>query len=353
MTEFVLLSGVHHGSPLWMVPEESTLTDSDVGYAHMASAFSVPQALIHQDLFPVHLVSAGPSHTDAPSLKDVVDQMQKEDALSESNGSSASLETHPSETQCDKKVRGGHLGELLGLHQASDTIQRSKNGKSSLRKPSPFAHPDAQNPPLKHFLFQPNRHPPSKSNLHESKQHGSSNALDMLIESNPDHKLKDTKKSVKLSNKFTLGLSGTNAVSGVVGSLMYMAPEVYRGKQYDEKVDVFGFGVIMHELLLSELVIVRVLMQARRPSEMHHMLKKHARSVAKGNREEIPFHWPEPVKALIEACWHQSPDKRPRMGEVIERLRRLKAAGCIADMDQRLARMTERMPDCCSCCILT
>jgi len=349
-----LCNAVHRDSPLWMVPEESPLTDSDIGYPPMTSAYSVPQVLISEELSPVHLVSPSPAGLEVASLRDVVEQMQNETSSSDSVGSSASLETHCSEDQFDKKVRGGQLGQLMGLDQHAEKTRHPKKGKVTFRVSSPFAQ-EAQKPFPFHFLFEPNRKSSAKKELHESKQHGSSKALDQLTEIQPERKprFKDTKKSAKLSNKFVLGLSGTNVVSGVVGSLMYMAPEVYRGKRYDEKVDVFGFGLIMYELFLSELVIVKVLMQARRPSEMHHMLKKHARSVAKGHREEIPFHWPQPVKKLIEDCWHQNPQERPRMADVIVRLLDLKEQGCIEEMDRRLAKEREQTPGCCSFCILT
>ena len=32
------------------------------------------------------------------------------------------------------------------------------------------------------------------------------------------------------------------------GSLMYMSPEVFRGEAYNEKADVFSFGVILYEV---------------------------------------------------------------------------------------------------------
>jgi LIM domain kinase 1 len=35
----------------------------------------------------------------------------------------------------------------------------------------------------------------------------------------------------------------------VVGSPWWMAPEMLRGNKYDEKVDVFSFGIIMCEII--------------------------------------------------------------------------------------------------------
>lgn len=42
-----------------------------------------------------------------------------------------------------------------------------------------------------------------------------------------------------------------------VGSLIYMAPEVLTGHKYNEKVDVFAFGVILFELMSGCLVVAR------------------------------------------------------------------------------------------------
>lgn len=37
--------------------------------------------------------------------------------------------------------------------------------------------------------------------------------------------------------------------TGRCGSVLYMAPEVARGKPYNEKVDVFSFAILAWELL--------------------------------------------------------------------------------------------------------
>lgn len=38
-------------------------------------------------------------------------------------------------------------------------------------------------------------------------------------------------------------------VTGMTGSMRYMAPEVYGSENYTHKVDVFSFGILAYELL--------------------------------------------------------------------------------------------------------
>lgn len=41
-------------------------------------------------------------------------------------------------------------------------------------------------------------------------------------------------------------------LSGKTGSLLYMAPEVYRKNVYNESSDVFSFGIILYEVFARE-----------------------------------------------------------------------------------------------------
>jgi serine/threonine protein kinase len=47
-------------------------------------------------------------------------------------------------------------------------------------------------------------------------------------------------------------------LTGKTGTLMYMAPELYRSEPYCEKVDVFSFGVIMYELMHKYMMIFAI-----------------------------------------------------------------------------------------------
>lgn len=107
-----------------------------------------------------------------------------------------------------------------------------------------------------------------------------------------------------------------------VGSLMYMAPEVLTGHQYNEKIDVFSFGIILYELLSGVIIASRVAFGGQ-----HEELLDYARQVANGHREVIPVYWPAPVRVLISKCWAQDPAQRPGFKEVLKQLYAMKQAG--------------------------
>lgn len=99
------------------------------------------------------------------------------------------------------------------------------------------------------------------------------------------------------------------------GSYMYMAPEVFKEQKYNEKVDVFSFGVVVYELL-SRQVTSAVVSQ----SGDANMPELYANKVANGYRRPIPSMWPSALRVLIETCWAGQPDKRPSMKLVVRTL---------------------------------
>jgi serine/threonine-protein kinase len=66
-------------------------------------------------------------------------------------------------------------------------------------------------------------------------------------------------------------------ITGMVGTLIYMAPELYGDDDYDEKVDVFLFVLILYEIIVGSPVF-----------SPHLSLPQLALKVAKGDRAEIP-----------------------------------------------------------------
>lgn len=80
----------------------------------------------------------------------------------------------------------------------------------------------------------------------------------------------------------------------------WMAPEVIEHAPYNEKADVFSFGILLWELLTG-----RVPYQEMTP------LQAAVGVVQKGLRPSIPPSCPPPLAALMRACWHRSPEERP------------------------------------------
>mmetsp|Transcript_5089 Transcript_5089/g.16621 ORF Transcript_5089/g.16621 Transcript_5089/m.16621 type:complete len:214 (+) Transcript_5089:105-746(+) len=121
----------------------------------------------------------------------------------------------------------------------------------------------------------------------------------------------------------------TYQMTGETGSLMYMAPEVLLGKAYNEKVDMFSFGVMFFEMLDYTMMVGKVSISGD-PEE----LQNYAKRVSTGFRPGIPAHWPPNVGATIEKCWNQDANVRPSFAEVIPMLEAL--SGDIAAMDSKL-----------------
>eukprot|EP00210_Caulerpa_lentillifera_P001170 g1126.t1 len=125
-----------------------------------------------------------------------------------------------------------------------------------------------------------------------------------------------------------LGAScGGKDLTGRTGSLMYMAPEVLRYKKYNEKVDVFSYGVILYEILQG-FTLLSTLPKTATISDV----KQFASRVADGYRMQIPADWPQPIKALIEDCWNGRPSRRPTMKQVVRRLEEMYEIGTFAEV---------------------
>ncbi|XP_074480599.1 leucine-rich repeat serine/threonine-protein kinase 1 isoform X2 [Sebastes fasciatus] len=89
---------------------------------------------------------------------------------------------------------------------------------------------------------------------------------------------------------------------GVEGTPGYQAPEIRPGIVYDEKVDMFSYGMVLYELL-----------SGRRPVLGHHQLQI-AKKLSKGIRPVLGS--PEKVQfcclqSLLTECWDTKPEKRP------------------------------------------
>merc|ERR1712032_1098057 len=99
------------------------------------------------------------------------------------------------------------------------------------------------------------------------------------------------------------------------GTLNWMAPEVLGGTQYDEKVDVYSYAMVVYEVICVEI-----------PFEDEDQ-KNLARWVIEGMRpnvkEAVPPDCPPLMTRLMVDCWAQDPKLRPSFQGVLATLETL------------------------------
>ncbi|XP_022724402.1 serine/threonine-protein kinase STY17-like isoform X2 [Durio zibethinus] len=94
-------------------------------------------------------------------------------------------------------------------------------------------------------------------------------------------------------------------------SYRYVAPEVFKNDDYDTKVDVFSFALILQEMIEGY------------PPFSTKQENEVPKAYASGNRP--PFkasgkHYAHGLKELIEDCWNENPAKRPTFRQIITKL---------------------------------
>lgn len=117
--------------------------------------------------------------------------------------------------------------------------------------------------------------------------------------------------NIKLSDYGISRLSFHEGALGVEGTPGYQAPEIRPRVVYDEKVDMFSFGMVLYELLSGQ-----------RPSLGQHQLQI-SKKLSKGIRpvlgrpEEVQFYR---LQELMMECWDTKPEKRPLAASVVRRM---------------------------------
>ncbi|KAK7309390.1 hypothetical protein RJT34_06077 [Clitoria ternatea] len=125
--------------------------------------------------------------------------------------------------------------------------------------------------------------------------------------------LMDENEVVKVAD---FGVARVQTQSGVMtaetGTYRWMAPEVIEHKPYDQKADVFSFGIALWELLTGEL-----------PYSYLTPLQAAVGVVQKGLRPTIPKNTHPRLSELLQRCWQQDPTQRPDFSAIIEILQQI------------------------------
>ncbi|GLI69639.1 hypothetical protein VaNZ11_014307 [Volvox africanus] len=129
---------------------------------------------------------------------------------------------------------------------------------------------------------------------------------------------------VLVDTSFSAGMEAVYCMTGETGSCMTMAPEIKLKQPYNEKIDVYGFGIVLYEIWARSMLAVSYI-GTRRPDLPYivHCCKDWPELVATGFRPARLDAIPGPVWDLITECWNQDPLARPTMAEAESRLRRM------------------------------
>ena len=104
-------------------------------------------------------------------------------------------------------------------------------------------------------------------------------------------------------------------MTGNTGSLRYMAPEVASRHHYNEKADVYSFGIVIWQMARD-----RVPFKGMSRDEFY-------KYVVTGNqRPKLDRSWPTQFSDLLTRCWDPNHVRRPSFREVAARLGELAAA---------------------------
>ncbi|XP_009595040.1 serine/threonine/tyrosine-protein kinase HT1-like [Nicotiana tomentosiformis] len=99
------------------------------------------------------------------------------------------------------------------------------------------------------------------------------------------------------------------------GTYRWMAPEMIKRKSYGRKVDVYGFGLILWEMVAGTI-----------PYEDMTPVQAAFAVVNKNMRPPIPGDCPPAMRALIEQCWSLQPEKRPEFWQLVKVLEQFESS---------------------------
>eukprot|EP00921_Rhytidocystis_pertsovi_P004740 GHVQ01008224.1.p1 GENE.GHVQ01008224.1~~GHVQ01008224.1.p1 ORF type:complete len:989 (-),score=92.65 GHVQ01008224.1:1769-4735(-) len=103
-------------------------------------------------------------------------------------------------------------------------------------------------------------------------------------------------------------------MTGMAGTYHWMAPEVLYNQAYNEKVDVYSYGIVLFEIVTGTI-----------PYQSKHSPPiTIALQVAQGMRPDlscVPQDCPPKLSMLMQACWDQLAHRRPAFAQILEALR--------------------------------
>jgi serine/threonine protein kinase len=156
--------------------------------------------------------------------------------------------------------------------------------------------------------------------LHSSNPqiiHRDLKASNLLVDDNLNCKICD----FGLSQFTPKGKHLIDGKEGAKGTPLWMAPEVMMGEPFNEKADVYSFGLILWFLLTKH-----------EPYEDYDELESFTRDICVNRvRPFIPNDCDPSLRELIVKCWDHNPQARPKFSEIITRIEHIMVDLAIED----------------------
>lgn len=102
--------------------------------------------------------------------------------------------------------------------------------------------------------------------------------------------------------------TGGEAMTLGVGTSRWMAPEMLARQPYNEKVDVYSYGMVLYEICCRKIPF-----RKEEPMEMRRMVLSGMRPTL----SNIAVQCPPRMRAMINSCWAGKPKDRPSFEEIV------------------------------------
>ena len=138
----------------------------------------------------------------------------------------------------------------------------------------------------------------------------------------PDNCLVTETWGVKIADFGEARAALENATMTQVGTPIYIAPEVVKGDYYTGQADVFSFAMTILQFCLKGEALLKWMKQEYKKHNKRdpNLSRLSHEMVVKGWRPNIEKieGIPRSVIDLLDMCWQEYPDARPKFGEIVD-----------------------------------
>eukprot|EP01105_Mastigella_eilhardi_P000001 TRINITY_DN0_c0_g1_i1.p1 TRINITY_DN0_c0_g1~~TRINITY_DN0_c0_g1_i1.p1 ORF type:complete len:807 (-),score=135.50 TRINITY_DN0_c0_g1_i1:689-3109(-) len=112
--------------------------------------------------------------------------------------------------------------------------------------------------------------------------------------------------SIKIVDFGTVRVVNRALMTGNLGTVQYMAPELFNNHKYSEKADVYSYGMVLWEMLTQKVPYYDREVWAIPVS------------VVRGDRPIVPRNCHPTFRKILKHCWRSNPSRRPCFSEVLQ-----------------------------------